>query len=172
MRRGWGIVSISQIPLWPLGSRQSCCWDWAGLKFCQLASISLVCQPYNSQPLTLPQPLVAWITSLPWWRLVAREVQLRDSGDSNLACDAAVSQKDGAPITNANLGWDVLAFLSAPFHPSRYLLLSLLLCSFVDNTVDNNNSSSTICYLLILGLSVHFPSLSLQGTKCLHPSLS
>lgn len=62
------------------------------------ASISLVCQPYNSQPLTLPHPLMAWVTRLLGWVLVVREVQLRDSGDSNLACDAAVSQEDAAPV--------------------------------------------------------------------------
>lgn len=42
---------------------------------------------------------MAWVTKLPGWGLVVREVQLRDSGDSNLACDAAVSQ--AAPIALA-----------------------------------------------------------------------
>lgn len=76
-----------------------------GLKFCQLASISLVCQPCTSQPLTLPlpHPFMAWVSGFPGWGLAVREVQLRDSGDSNLACDAAVSQEDAAPIAPAEL---------------------------------------------------------------------
>lgn len=41
---------------------------------------------------------MAWVTKLPGWGLVVREVQLRDSGDSNLARDAAVSLEDAAPI--------------------------------------------------------------------------
>ena len=101
--RVWGMgdcICISDPP-WPPGSRQGCRWDQVGLKFCQRASISLVCQPYNSQPLTLPHPLMAWVTRLPEWGLVVREVQLRDSGDSDLACDAAVSQEDRALIAPA-----------------------------------------------------------------------
>lgn len=99
--RGWkGVVGYRWSP-GPLGSRQGCCWDWVGLKFCQRASISLVCQPCNSQPLTLPHPLMAWVTRPRGWRLVATEVQLRDSGDGNLACDAAVSLEDGARIALA-----------------------------------------------------------------------
>lgn len=72
-----------------------------GLKFCHRASISLVCQPCNFQPLTLPYPLMAWVTRPPRWQIAFSEVQLRDGGDSNLACDATVSQNHGAHVALA-----------------------------------------------------------------------
>lgn len=41
---------------------------------------------------------MAWVTRLLGLVLVGEEVQLRDSGDSNLACDATVSPQDAAPV--------------------------------------------------------------------------
>lgn len=48
-------------------------------------------------------------------------------------------------------------------------LICCPLSPFINRFTDNSISSSSICYLLVA--LVHFPSVSLQGTKCLHPSL-
>lgn len=136
---GCFLISLQPAP-WETG----CCSDWVRLKFCQRASISLVCQPCNSQPLTLPHPLVAWVSSPHGWGLAGSGVQLRDSGDSNLACDVTVSRL-----------WLKLLQVWSQQNSN--------LCRFFFFFF-----SSSDLYLLVI--SVCFFSVSLKGTKCSHPS--
>lgn len=54
----WSPIPQPPSHLKPLGSRQGGCWDWVGLRFCQRASISLVCQSVPPNP--WPCPTLSW----------------------------------------------------------------------------------------------------------------
>lgn len=160
----WTRPPLPTLP-WPLGSREDCRWDQVGLKFCQLASISLVCQQCTSQPLTLPhlyRLCVAVLPSSDW--LLER------------------SSWETAEI--------VISLMMAPSLGKFQLLLlkpELNKCGFVRHLCPLLISDGVLICVLLLPMMIiihHLllsaiswsyqpisPALSLKGTKCLHPSL-
>lgn len=151
------------LPPWPLGSREDCRWDPVGLRFCQLASISLVCQQCTSQPLPLPHLYRLCVAMLP------KRLLERSSWET--------AEKVISPSMPPGLGklqlllhkpeLNKYGFVShfCPLLISDGLLICVLLVPMM-----------IIIHLLLLSAipwlyrPISLP-LSLKGTKCLHPSL-
>lgn len=96
-------------------------------------------------------PLHALCCNISYIWLAVREVQLGDSGDGNLACNATESQEDPAPIAEAWTEQMWTSFL--PPAPNSDGVPYLCSSTPYD---DNHTSSSTISHLLVI--STHFPS--------------